>query len=169
MGSQWLFFIWWNTYNIRFLSLECCHVCWVWDPWCCGESRGAKEQQSYPAAQVLDKELWREHLHWQINDKIRSYQCKQDTLTISCGHKWRDVITEGVYCLNGPAPITGHKHSGYQNKEITMAEEMFHCVTCANSYLSRTPLTWLLLASGWPCSKTQNRLNMKKFTSYCSN
>lgn len=38
-------------------------------------------------------------------------------LTIFYGHKWRDVIMEGVHCLDGLVPITGHKHSDYQNNE----------------------------------------------------
>lgn len=38
-------------------------------------------------------------------------------LTIFDAHKWRDVTVQGVHSLDGTAPITGHKHSDYQNNE----------------------------------------------------
>lgn len=39
------------------------------------------------------------------------------SLTISYAPKWRDVLMQGVHCLDVLAPITGHKHRDYKNNQ----------------------------------------------------
>lgn len=54
----------------------------------------------------------------QVLTLVTVYYHSHFLLTILHAHKWRDAIMQGVHRLNWLVPITGHKHSDYQNSEI---------------------------------------------------